>query len=212
MADQSLNPDVDYILTNGERLVTVTTRCAFSLGTSDGLNDLLLVPDEPDAEWRQPIAVMHRDAVMMAALRLTALLDRDLKIVSFQAVYHLLKNPDVVKLLLKELEARHGSDDNPPSRADLINDYLATYSEIDWKVHGRLTHFRNRGIAHLTIEKMQKSVTLPELRTLADILARLAATLQHLCQTGTAFHVDIRERYQDLARRIMKNHRANLAG
>jgi hypothetical protein len=42
--------------------------------------------------------------------------------------------------------------------------------------------FGNRGIAHLTPEKMLKSITLVELRRPIKIISRLATTLQHLCQ------------------------------
>jgi hypothetical protein len=53
-------------------------------------------------------------------------------------------------------------------------------------VHGRLVHLRNRGIAHLTPEEMKKSVTMSELRTLVEIVSRLTAILQHLCQSQMA--------------------------
>jgi hypothetical protein len=124
--------------------------------------------------------------------------------VSFQAIHRLLKDPAVVASLLQALEDRHGWDVLPPSRTELIEEFRQTYNEIDWKVHGRLVHFRNQGIAHLTPEEMRKSVTMAELRTLVEIVSRLAATLQHLCQTPTAFHADLLEEYRDHARRAMK--------
>jgi len=168
----------------------------FSFGSGDGLNDLLLLPDDPHGEWRQPIAVLHRDALMMAALRVSILLDRDDQMVSFQAVHRLLKDPKVVTSLLQMLEDRHGSDVLPPSRTELIEEFRQTYRKIDWKVHGRLVHLRNRGIAHLTPEEMKNSVTMSELRTLVEIVSRLTATLQHLCQSQI-------DEYRDLAKKVI---------
>jgi hypothetical protein len=195
------NPDAEFILNNAERLITVAIRCVFSFGSADGLNDLLLIPDDPQGDWRQPIAVLHRDAVMMAVVRVSILLDRD--DVSFQAIHRLLKDPNVVAGLLQVLEDRHGSDILPPSRTELIEEFRQTYGEIDWKVHGRLVHLRNLGIAHLTPEEMTKSVTFAELRTMVEIIGRLTANLQHLCQTQTAFRPDILNEYRELARKTM---------
>lgn len=140
----------------------------------------------------------------MAALRVALLLDADPKVVSFQTVYHLLKDPDVTAALVEELEARRGPDVFTPTRAALINQYLVTYREIDWNVHGRLTHFRNLGIAHLTLRQLQKSVTFAELGTLVDIVVRLASNLQHLIETGTALHESIAKESRDQVKGVIK--------
>jgi hypothetical protein len=197
-------PSAEYILAHADRLITVAARCAFSFGSADGLNDLLLMQDDPHGDWRQPVAVLHRDGLMMAALRVSILLDRDDQMLSFQAVNRLLKDPDIVAALLQALEARRGPDIYEPSRIALIGEWRKIYSEIDWKVHGRLVHLRNRGIAHLTPEEMTKSVTMAEIRTLVGIVSRLTATLQQLCQTETAFRTDISDEYRTMARRAMR--------
>jgi hypothetical protein len=199
----ALQSEAGFILANADRLITVASRCVFSFGSGDGLNDLLLLPDDPHGEWRQPIAVLHRDALMMAALRVSILLDRDDQMVSFQAVHRRLKDPKVVTGLLQMLEDRHGSDVLPPSRTELIEEFRQTYQQIDWKVHGRLVHLRNRGIAHLTPEEMKKSVTMSELRTLVEIVSRLTAILQHLCQSQMAFNAHMLEEYRDLAKNVI---------
>jgi hypothetical protein len=178
----------DFILQNADRLVTVSTRCVWSFGAADGLNDTLTSPSDPDGDWRQPVSVLHRDALLMATLRVAMLLDADPNVVSFQSVYHDLKESDVEAVLLQELERQYGPDVFSPTRAELIDEYLRTYCEIDWNVHGRLTHFRNLGIAHLTLGRLNKSVTIAELRTMVGIVTRLAGILQHLVQTPTAFH------------------------
>ena len=143
--------------------------------SADGLNDLLLIPDDPEGDWRKPYAVLHRDAVMMAVVRVSILLDRD--DVSFQAIHRLLKDPSVIAALLQALEDQHGSDVYSPSRTELIEEFRQIYGEIDWKVHGRLVHLRNLGIAHLTPEEMTKSVTFDELRTMVEVRVRLTSNL-----------------------------------
>jgi hypothetical protein len=199
----ALLSDAGFILDNAHRLITVASRCVFSFGSGDGLNDLLLLPDDPHGEWRQPIAVLHRDALMMAALRVSILLDRDDQMVSFQAVYRLLKDPNVMTGLLQTLEDRHGPDILSPSRTELIDEFRHTYQKIDWKVHGRLVHLRNRGIAHLTPEEMKHSVTMSELRTLVEIVSQLTAILQQLCQSQMAFNAHMLEEYRDLAKNVI---------
>jgi hypothetical protein len=98
----------------------------------------------------------------------------------------------------------HGPDDIfPPSRDELIAAFLEAYSEIDWKVHGRLKHFRNLGIAHLTVEKMSKSITFDELREFVSIISRLTVIIQELCHTPTSFRESMLEDYRDIARNAM---------
>lgn len=195
------DPGAEFILAHAHRLVTVATRCVFSFGAADGLNDLLLTSDDPHGDWRQPVSVLHRDGLMMAALRVSILLDRD--DLSFQAVHRLLKDPGVVAALLLALEDRHGPDVYEPSLTETIEEFRKIYSEIDWKIHGRLVHLRNLGIAHLTPEDMTKSVTIDELRTMVEIVSRLAAILQRLCQTQTAFRTDILDEYRRMTRSTM---------
>jgi hypothetical protein len=190
-----------YIMAHAHRLITLATRCAFSFGSCDGLNDLLQTPDDPHGDWRDPVSVLHRDASMMVVMRVSTLLDRNE--VSFQAVHRLLKDPDVVAALLQALENQHGPDAYVPSRTDLIDEFRKIYSEVDWKVHSRLMHLRNLGIAHLSVEEMTKSITFTELRTLVKIVSLLAATLQQLCATQNAFRTDISDEYRRMALRTM---------
>jgi hypothetical protein len=200
---QTGEPGADSILATASRLITVATRCVWSFGAAEGLNDALLASDDPHGGWRQPVAVLHRDALMMVVIRVAILLDRDAE-VSFQTIHRLLKDPEAVAVLLHTLENRDGPDILTPSRTCLIEDYFRTYSRIDWKVHGRLMHLRNLGIAHLTPEEMRKSVTIAELRTLVEIISRLTATLQHLCQSQTAFRTDMVQEYRALTRKVIK--------
>lgn len=197
------DPRADFILQNASRLIVVATRCAWSFGAADGLNDILTSRPDPHGEWRQPVAVLHRDALLMAALRVSILLDADPTAVSFQTAYHALKDPTVQATLLQELDAKCGPDVFTPTRSDLIGTYLQTYGEIDWKVHGRLVHLRNSGIAHLTLDQLKKSVTLSELRTMVEIVTRLASTMQQLLHTDTAFHGDMVEQCSEQVKRVV---------
>jgi hypothetical protein len=199
------DPRADFILRNASRLIMVATRCAWSFGAAEGLNDLLTSPTDPHGEWRQPVSVLHRDALLMAALRVSVLLDAHPGVVSFQTVYHALKEPAVQAALLQELDANHATDVFTPTRTDLIGRYIQTYGEIDWSVHGRLVHLRNLDIAHLTLDKLKKSITLSELRTMVEVVTRLASTMQHLFQTDTAFHGDMVGECRDQVKRVV-NH------
>ncbi|MES5485956.1 hypothetical protein QMZ05_24650 [Bradyrhizobium sp. INPA03-11B] len=196
------DPRADFVLQNASRLVTVATRCAWSFGAADALNGTLLNND-PGGHWRQAVSVLHRDTLLMAALRVAILLDADRNVVSLQTVYHSLMEPDVRTALLQELETRRGPDVFSPSRAERIDGYLRTYREIDWNVHGRLTHFRNLGIAHLTLTQLTKSITIAELRTLVAIVARLANALQNLAGTETAFREDMAKECRDEVERLI---------
>jgi hypothetical protein len=199
-----VNPDVAFILGNAERLIKVASTCVISFGLADGLREAVNAsPDESD-DWKQASAGFQGDNLMMTALRTALLLDRDETKLSLQAIYRGLKEPDVRAGLLRVLSERHGDDDLfVPARTGLIDEFFQTYSEIDWQVHSRLTHFRNLGIAHLTPEKMSKSVTFGELRTMVEIIGRLAITLQRLCQNQTALRTDTSNDYRKFAREAM---------
>jgi hypothetical protein len=155
-------------------------------------------------DWRQAAAGFQDGTLLMAALRATLLLDRDETKVSFQAVHRRLKSESVQAALKQVLAERHGPGDIfPPTRGDLITDFLEAYADIQWEVHGRLVHFRNFGIAHLTIEKMNKSVTFDELRNFVSIIGRLTTTVQQLCHTPTAYREWMLEEYSDMAQKAL---------
>ena len=141
---------------------------------------------------------------MMAALRVALLLDRDETKVSFQTINVRLKSKPVQAALKQTLGKKYGFDEPfPPSRDELIASFFDLYSEINWAVHSRLTHFRNMGIAHLTVERMTKSITFDELREFVSIISRLASVLQQLCHTPTAFRESMLEDYRDIARKTL---------
>jgi hypothetical protein len=198
---------VKFILDNAERLVKVATMCVISFALADGLNEALKASSTEAGDWQQAAAGFQDGTLMIAALRAALLLDRDETKVSFQTIYSRLKSTAVQGALKQSLSKKHGLDEFfPPSRDELIASFLEAYSEIDWEVHGRLTHFRNLGIAHLTIAKMSKSITFEELRTFVSIISRLTLAIQQLCHTPTAFREWMLDDYRDIARKaIMQN-------
>jgi hypothetical protein len=194
-----------FVLEHAERLVKVATMCVISFGLADGLNEALKAsPNETD-DWQQAAAGFQDGTLMMAVLRVALLLDRDETKVSFQTIHRRLKSEAIQHGLKQSLAERYG-DIFSPSHDELIADFLETYSEINWKVHGRLTHFRNLGIAHLTVEEMTKSITFDELAKFVSIISRLTAVVQQLCHTPTTFQEWTLEDYREIARKaMMKN-------
>jgi hypothetical protein len=118
-------------------------------------------------------------------------------VLSFAGINRRVGTPEVRATLLQALEDRHGRDDIPPSRAELIDEFHETFKEIDQDAYKRLRHFRNP-------EKMLKSITLVELGALIAIISRLATTLQQLCQVPSAFRWDMLDEYRELAKRTIK--------
>jgi hypothetical protein len=196
--------NAQFILGHAERLVKVATMCVISFGLADGLNEALKVDVERTADWQQAAAGFQDGTLMMAALRVALLLDRDETKVSFQTINVRLKSKPVQAALKQTLGKKYGFDEPfPPSRDELIASFFDLYSEINWAVHSRLTHFRNMGIAHLTVERMTKSITFDELREFVSIISRLASVLQQLCHTPTAFRESMLEDYRDIARKTL---------
>jgi hypothetical protein len=197
-------PDADFILDNSRRLVNLTALCVISSRLALGLDQALeATPTNRRDDWHQAVIGFRDDSVLMAVIRACSLLDSDPNKVSFQAIYRGLQDNGVQAKLFHALEDRFG-DDLFLDRPKLTEEFLRTYREINWDIHGRLMHLRNLGIAHLTPSKVRRSITFDELNTIVSIVSRLAATLQHLCQTNTAFHsVDLDE-YQNLAKKAIR--------
>jgi hypothetical protein len=136
------------------------------------------------------------DTISLTVVRLALLLDRDPTVVSFQRIYNYLKRPDVVDLLV--YRACHASE-----LAEALDDrvaddvrastkrFLETYTAIDWhNLHGRLQHFRNRGLVHLTPEQIEKRVSYAEIRSLVHSVTVLAECLLPFDPNGVAVRLD----------------------
>jgi hypothetical protein len=144
----------------------------------------------------RPLLGYRGDAVSLTVVRLALLLDRDPRVISFQHIYSALKRADVADLLVHRM--CHAS---PLAEAldDRIADevrastrrFLQVYTAIDWHdLHGRLQHFRNRGLVHLTPEQIEKRVSYAEIRSLVHSVALLAECLLPLDPNGVAVRVN----------------------
>ncbi|MCK1348635.1 hypothetical protein IVB16_38885 (plasmid) [Bradyrhizobium sp. 183] len=200
--------EADFVLEHAEPLLTVATRCAWSFGAADGLDQVLERHVVPRGAWRHPIAILQRDAMLMAVTRVVILLDRSKGAVSFQTLYHQLKEPEVQAGVLAAVEERRGPELLEPERANRIAEFLAAYRTIDWGMHGRLKHFRNLDIAHLREQARSKSITMQELRTLVGVVTSLAVSLQALLQTGVPFHSHLAEEARNEVEGVVSTSRA----
>jgi hypothetical protein len=117
----AVTSDAEFILTNTDRLITVTIRCVISFGAADGLNDFLLA-DKKDQhqEWRETVWCFQRDGLLMAALRAAILLDPHERVLSFAGINRRLGRPEVRAALLQALEDPAWARRHPTvtSRAD----------------------------------------------------------------------------------------------
>ncbi|MCK1506946.1 hypothetical protein [Bradyrhizobium sp. 18] len=200
--------EADFVLEHAEPLLTVATRCAWSFGAADGLDQVLERHVVPRGVWRHPIAILQRDAMLMAVTRVVILLDRSKGAVSFQTLYHQLKEPEVQAGVLAAVEERRGPELLEPERANRIAEFLAAYRTIDWGMHGRLKRFRNLDIAHLREQARSKSITMQELRTLVGVVTSLAVSLQALLQTGVPFHSHLAEEARNEVEGVVSTSRA----
>jgi hypothetical protein len=81
-------------------------------------------------------------------------------------VVHAIAQPGVVDQNRCEMAARSA-----------IDRFVAAYGGIDWRVHGCLVHFRNLGIAHLTLQELERSITYAELERLVRAVVTMAEAL-----------------------------------
>jgi hypothetical protein len=100
---ESLAPDVDFILTNAPRLMTVAGATAISFALWDGVNRALLESDN-NTDRREIASGYRGDCAFTAVTRLFLLLDRNPNQVSFQTIYARLQSDTVMTLLLTNLD------------------------------------------------------------------------------------------------------------
>jgi hypothetical protein len=202
---ENLNPDVEFILEHAPRLMTVAAAAAISFALWDGVNRALVETDDDGDTDRRDIAAGYRgDCAFNLVTRLFLLLDRNPKQVSFQTLYTRLKSEAVVSLLLERL------DEAELWTSDLANEtiqrFLRTYRSIDWEdLHGRLIHFRNRGVAHLTPQKIEQRVTYTELKTLTLAVATMGECMEPFAKDRALLQEDEINERSDLAFAIWKS-------
>lgn len=213
MNDVALRADVDFILKGAPRLAKLAAMAGVSFGLGEGANRALkLSPRKPDMrsdDWEQAVLGYRDGTLMMAVIRVALLLDADDRVVSFQTIYHRLKNKDVQNVLIERV---HGTDfaDHLPldeTPATILQRFLTHYASIDWKIHGRLTHFRNFGVAHLLETPLSEFITHDELKELVSVITKLADELVALCRTTFVLIEPMTSEWSDRGYSIMSSKR-----
>jgi hypothetical protein len=165
------------VLEAAPRLVRVARRTAISYALWEGVDRTLGREKRVTDEARDLAAGYDNDCALMVVVRLYLLLDGDPKKVSFQRVYRHLKRSEVVTALRRRVRVGLRVPIYPNIRPS-VRCFLKVYRAIDWEVHGRLLHFRNLGVAHLTSQDLKKQITSLELRRLVRSVVRMAECLE----------------------------------
>lgn len=194
------HPDVKFVLDNAPRLIKVIGTTAISHSLWDGANRALLKHREQT--YHHQIAVGYcGDCSLIVVSRLALLLDSDTKMVSLQSIYFRLKSDATVRRLIECLKDDSLMPEKTAEDAEYsIRRFLKVYRSLDWKdLHGRLVHFRNRGVAHLTPEKIGKRVTYRELRSLVIACIKMGECLTAFCKNEVCFREDELKEWSDQA-------------
>jgi hypothetical protein len=196
-----MKSDVDFILTNASRLMNVASVTAISFALWHGVNRALLeCTDETDV--REIAAGYRGDCAFTAVTRLVLLLDRDPKQVSFQTLYSRLQSEAVVTALLERVDDEFST---PSTFSDAVERFLLAYRSIDWQdLHGRLVHFRNRGIAHLTPHKIERRVTYAEIESLSRSVTIMGECMEPFAKDGIPLREEEIREWSDRAFGIWK--------
>jgi hypothetical protein len=208
-----LKPEIaaDEVESSAPRLIKVAAITAISFALFDGANRVLGDDLENLDYDAREISAGYRDvAISMTVVRLVLLLDRDPHVISFQSVYRHLERSEVVDTLVRRgcsksplMEAL--SDRAEANIRNSVQKFLTTYRAIDWRdLHGRLQHFRNRGLAHLTPEQIRRRVTYEEIGSLVRSVAMLAESLMPFHPDGVPVRADEIVDWSDRATQIWK--------
>jgi hypothetical protein len=191
------------------RLAKVSVHVAISYGLHAGANKALLASKTSNHAKREIVEAYRAETAMMTVVRLCALLDREDKNVSYQRVHDLLKLPDVVEDLVARVKrATVGflSEQVEFKSRQGIADFGQAYSAIFNSppgLHGRLVHFRNHGVAHLSETELTKRITHDELGFLVGKVMEMTNALGKFAPTEVVFHGDEAEEYADQAEELM---------
>jgi hypothetical protein len=171
---------VAHVLCGVPRLATVTNLTVISFSFLEGAWKAMINAPNATGEIRE-VAVGYCVACEhMTVVRVHALLDSDDRAISYQSVRQCLKLPEAVEALVQCMCDEHIEDDVRHS----IKQFCRVYGTINWDLHGRLTHFRNLAIAHLSRRPPRGTVTPithDELRGLVSLVKDLAGCLSPFC-------------------------------
>jgi hypothetical protein len=171
---------------------TKQTVYGFSLysGANQSLRDRLC----PEGDASQPADRYREPAALMTVSRLYALFDRSAG-VSFQTVKGKLADPAVQQLLVNNYVGRasHSAGHLESECRDGIAKFLADYAGLNVPTLKRLYHFRNTGLAHVTLQEVKKSISYQEM----EDMVRLAAKLAHSLTFAVRSHHTLLDREPD---------------
>jgi hypothetical protein len=201
----NVKSDVKYILDSAPRLLNVAGATAISFALGQGVNRALLETDL-NTDRREIASGYRGDCAFTAVSRLSLLLDRDPSLVSFQPIYTKLQSDATVTLLVEVISEDSIFPSSVAAEArEAIKRFLKIYRSIDWQdLHGRLVHFRNRGIAHLTPQKIEKRVTYAEVETLARAVAIMGECMVPFVKDAVPLREDEIEEWSDRACAVWK--------
>jgi len=171
---------------------TYQTVNSFALyaGANRSLKDRLC----PKGEASQLADRYREPAALMTVSRLYALFDRSAG-VSFQTVKGKLADPTVQQLLVNNYVGRSSYNAGylESECRDSIAKFLADYTGLNVPTLRRLYHFRNIGLAHVTLQEVKKSISYQEM----EDMVRLAAKLAHSLTLAARSHNTLLDREPD---------------
>jgi len=167
-----------YVRETAPRLTDVTNLTVISFCFLERAIRALEHAQAVGAGPREVIEATYQDGERIAVVRLSLLLDRDCRAISFQNVQKRLKMSEVVEALVAHVrddpfQSEHAGD----HVRQQIEQFLNVYQGIDWKLHSRLTHLRNLGVAHLSKGRLTKTISRSELGSVVGLVRRLAECL-----------------------------------
>jgi hypothetical protein len=183
----------------------VAAATAISFALWHGVNRALLESDN-NTDRREIASGYRGDCAFTAVTRLFLLLDRNPNQVSFQTLYTRLQSDAVVMLLLSSLdEGPFWTISDTEHVQHSVQRFLQTYRSMDWQdLHGRLVHFRNRGVAHLTPQKIEKRVTYAEVESLARAVAIMGECMEPFAKDAVPLREEEIKEWSDRAFAIWK--------
>jgi hypothetical protein len=167
---------VDFIQTAEPKLLEWTYQAVKGFALYSGANQSLKERLCPTGDASQLADRYREPAALITATRLYALFDRSAE-VSFQVVKQHMANPVVQDLLVSNYAHRGSFYPAHLEREcrDCIAKFLSDYATLNVAAFKRLHHFRNLGLAHVTLQEVNRSITYQEM----EDMVRLAASLAH---------------------------------
>ena len=190
-----------HVLQAAPRLIKVTAATAISFGLWEGAHRVL-VRAPATAQDAHDIANGYCGVcALMTVVRLALLLDASPRVVSFQSVYKRLARTEVVNVLTRRLCAESLLPAHTQRNIrQSVSRFRDTYKAIDWNdLHGRLKHFRNRGVAHLDPQEIESRITGDELRSLVHSVTILGECLEPFAPNVVPVRQDEIEDWSDRA-------------